>query len=175
MKHILIPTDFSIDSLNTVHAAIANYGEEKLKITLFHLLTMSSDISELMFPSMRNKHHQMISDDFHEACEILQNRYHSKVHSLRIKFGFGDTVSYLRNFIEGAKVDLIVVGQGVPLSLPSSRSVKMMPILERTGFPIEIIPSKNIAQHYADMKAINMLPPNEMKVPKPDKKYATKI
>lgn len=174
MKHLLIPTDFSIQSLNIVHAAIAAHdnGEEKLKITLFHLLSMSTDLSELVFRSMTNKHYEMVGEEFKEACEILQNRYSSKVKSINVKFGFGNTVQYLKNFLEGAKVDMVIIPSDAELTLPSTRSVEMVPLLKRTGVAIDVVSTKKSAKHI-DMSIINMMPANEMKVPKTDKKYAS--
>lgn len=175
MKHLLIPTDFSIQSLNAVHAAIAAHanGEDKLKITLFHLLRMSTDLSELVFRSMTNKHYEMVGEEFKEACEILHNRYSSKVKSITVKFGFGNTVQYLKNFLEGAKVDMVIIPSDVALTLPSGRSVEMVSLLKRTGIAMDVISTKKSAQQLIDLNIINMMPGNEMKVPKTDNKYAS--
>lgn len=175
MKHLLIPTDFSIQSLNAVHAAIAAHenGEDKLKITLFHLLSMSTDLSELVFRSMTNKHYEMVSSEFKDACEILQNRYSSKVKSITVKFGFGNTVQYLKNYLEGAKIDMVIIPSDVELTLPSTRSVEMIPLLKRTGVSMDIISTKKSAQQLTDLSIINMMPGNEIKVPKTDRKYAS--
>src|SRR5690348_8327030 len=104
MQHILIPTDFSIKSLNAIHTAATNSSDEKLQISLFHLLRPDYDIAQL-FRSRRNMHMDMISGEFHDACQIMQNRYNSVINAINIEFGFGTTASYLSNLLEGLKVD----------------------------------------------------------------------
>jgi hypothetical protein len=168
MKHILIPTDFSVQSLNAVHAAMATYNEASMKITLFHLLTVQDDISELLFRSTRNKHLSLITREYSEGCEILQNRYGSTLRGLNIKFGFGTTVAYLKNLLEGEQVTDILVCHDIKLRLPSSRSIEMLPMLKRTGYPITSVSSKTRKDSY-DMTKLSMLGEREMKIPKTEK------
>jgi len=174
MKHILIPTDFSIKSLNTVHAVLqSHHSEEQLKITLFHLLDTPADISALMFRSMRNKHYEMVSEDFAEACEILQNRYRSVIKSMHIKFGFGNSVSYVRNFLEGEGVSAVAYSSDMKLARPSKKSIDVIPLLKKTGFIIEDVRLISNGGQQVGISAVSMLPVNEMKVPKNHKDYAT--
>ncbi len=171
MKHVLIPTDFSINSLNAVHAAVAKY-EGVLNITLFHLMAMSGDISDLLYRSRRNKHLELITDDFNEAMQILQNRYGSRIRTIRVKFGFGDTPAYLRNFLEGERADVILVSPDIKLKLSSNRSVEIVPLLQASGTQIDWVPAAGAKKSF-DMGAINMFIGNELNVPETkDKRYA---
>lgn len=156
MKHLLIPTDFTVHSLNAIHAAVATHGKEPFKITLFHLLRMPGDIPDLLFPSLRNKHLQMITGEFREACEVLQNRYPSIIASLQVKFGFGTSVAYVRNLLEGEKVHIVFTCPDIQLSLPSPRSMEMISLLKRTGYAIETVPSHTVRKNYSDMKVIDL-------------------
>lgn len=158
MKHILIPTDFSLQSLNAVHAAVATHSEQPFKITLLHLLRMAEDIPQLLFRSMRSKQEEIITPDFREACEILQNRYESSIASIHIKLGFGSTKSYVQNLLEGEKIDLIFCCPDIQLALPSPRSVEMMSLLRKTGVIIETVPSRIGRETFTESK-------NEQKEP----------
>ncbi len=173
MKHLLIPTDFSIKSLNAIHAAVSHYKGEKIKITLFHLLNMPGGISDLLFRTSRNRHYDMVSTEFHEACQVLHNRHSSAISSIQIKFGAGSTVSYLQNFLEGEKVDAAIICPDIQLQAASAKSVDAVSLLKRTGIRIEAIPSAINDKQYYDVDSINMLPGNTIKVPKKDKSYAT--
>jgi hypothetical protein len=172
MKHILIPTDFSVQSLNAVHAAVAKYNE-KIKITLFHLLRTPGDIPEILFPSMRNKHMKIVTTEFKEACEILHNRYSSSLHALNIKFGFGTTRSYLQNLLEGEKVDEILICPDIQLGLPGSNSVEMTSLLKKTGWNIEYTSSRNKSS-IADFRPLITVVGNEIMILKKEQNYATK-
>lgn len=172
MKHILIPTDFSIQSLNVVHAVISGRNnDEQVKIVLFHLLDTTNDITDIMFRSQRNKHYELINENFAEACEILQNRYSSKISSIHIKFGFGTTAAYVRNFLEGEKIDVIALSHDLQLSGPSKKSVDAVRLLKDSGFALETFSLNNNPQTQAGINTINMLPGNELKLPKKDKEY----
>ena len=160
MKHILIPTDFTIASLKAVQAAVGAYEGEQLKITLFHLLE-PNDIGSL-FRSMRNKHYEMVTDDFNEACQILHNRHSTAISAMHIKFGFGTTVRYIENFLEGLKVDTIVHCGDIYLQETSPRSVAMLPLLLRSGYPVNTLQSPKAAQ----LSDLNSLPQRDIKIPK---------
>jgi hypothetical protein len=171
MKHVLIPTDFTVDSLNAVHAAISIYEDEQLVITLFHLLAMPNDISDLLYKSRRRRHEEMVTEEYNEALQVLQNRNSSRFKSIRIKFGFGNTVAYLQNLLEGEKVDRVLLCPDIKLIPPSARSIDMIPLLNRTGITIDNIPTKNVRKNMVDIGVINMMIGNELKVPKKEKGY----
>lgn len=167
MRHILIPTDFTVQSLQVVHAAVAKFGDEKIRITLLHMVRQPNDIASMLFASIRNKvraeQMNMVSEDFKETCEMLKNSYKSKLESIQIKFAVGDTAAFLRNYLEGANVDCIVYSDDAKLSLPSKDSVAMMPLINKCKYHKMILPSVQRAmRHQEEMQALTG---NEMKVP----------
>lgn len=168
MKHILIPTDFTLQSLSAVEAAVAKYGSERLKITLFHLVMMPAAIPDLLFRSVRNKQADRIPDEFHDGCQVLQNRYHSRIHSINAKFATGSTVAYLRNFLEGEQVSTVLICPDLNYLLPFKDSIYPEPLLKKTGYPIEYIMVSKLKKKHTDINAINMGRTNEMKIPKTD-------
>jgi hypothetical protein len=175
MKHILIPTDFSVQSLNAVHAAMATYNEASVKITLFHLMRMPDEIPDILFRSMRNKHLSLITEEFREGCEILENRYGSALQCLNIKFGFGTTVAYVKNLLEGEKITDIMVCPDIQLKMTSPRSIEMLSMLKKTGYKIDMVSSKT-RRTSQDMSTISMLTEREIKIPKTEREeyYAVK-
>lgn len=156
MKHIIIPTDFSIPSLNAVHSAMSVFNDAPVRITLFHLLRMPDELPGIVFRAMRNKHYSLITDEFKEGCEILENRYGTALDSLKVKFAFGSTVSYLRNWLDGEQVTDILTCPDIPLGLPSPKSVAMLPLLKNTGYNVISISSKARYQSL-DTTTISML------------------
>lgn len=169
MRHILIPTDFTVQSLNAVHAAVAAFGGEKLKVTLFHLLRQPGSLDGLLFASRRNsmraKQADMINEEFKETCEILKNTYKSKIESIQVKFGMGDTAAYVRNFLEGSKVNTVVYCTDTELGLPSKDSIPMMKLLQRTKYDTQVLPSaqQRALKHHEEMQELTG---NELRLPK---------
>lgn len=136
MKHVLIPTDFSIKSLKLVNAAVARFPEEELNITLVHALEPDHSISGLLLLSKRLSVHQLCTQEFMEACEVLRNKYASAVLHIRMEFYYGTTRAYLKNFLEARKVDAILLPEGNMLKMPSKASRDLIPELRRSGYPV---------------------------------------
>ena len=154
----MIPTDFSVQSLQVVHAAIASAGNEKLKVTLLHMLR-PADMGNTIFASFRNKQRaeqqSMLSEDFKETCEMLKNSYSSKLHAIQVKFVTGDTAAYLRHYLEGADVDCIVYAEDVKLAQPSKHSIDMLAVIKRCRYNKLVVPSVDrLSRHQQDMKQL---------------------
>ncbi|RYD55986.1 MAG: universal stress protein [Sphingobacteriales bacterium] len=136
MKHILIPTDFTIKSLQAVKAAADHFHDERIKITLFHLLELPFGIGDMLFRLNSHKNSKLIDADFTNACQIIQNKYHSSIESIDTVFGQGSTVSYLSNVLDGLDIDLIFLQQNLKLTQPDKRSINVVPMLYKTNYKI---------------------------------------
>lgn len=142
MKHVLIPTDFTIGSLQAVHAAVAAFPEEQIRISLLHLLEMPNGIGDLLMRAVRKEPTHLATSDFQKACEIILNKYGQRIHKMEAVFRYGSTRAYVQNMLEGLKIDTIVLDPEYKLSLPHSGSIKMVPLLKKSGYPIvEMAPS----------------------------------
>lgn len=173
MQHLLIPTDFSIQSLNAVHGVLAMKKNEEFKITLFHMLSMPEALPELLFRPFAQQEQRSINKDFMEACEIIQNKYGARLHSLRVKFAFWGTVAYLRNYLEGQKVDRIVLVNNMQLTKPYKTSLDCLPLLKKTGYPIDVLPERVISEAgETGIELINMKYGNGMEVKQNKEEYA---
>lgn len=164
MKRILIPTDFSIDSLNAVHAAVDAHKGNKISIVLLHLVDVDHDISSVLLRMMRRNYDLLITRDFEDTCQILQNRYRSSIQNIRIEFGFSGSKGWLNNFIEGARIDQIIACSDIQLRLPSRDSVAMMPLLRKAKIPL-LMTEAAAAKKNADLTLLNMMPEKGLRVP----------
>lgn len=104
MKNILVPTDFTVDSLVLLKKAIEN-EDEKLNLILAYGKPLPSSISELVFFSRSKILDSLESPSFKEAKGILENRYFSRVNSLRTDIFFGKNQNAFDNFLKGNKID----------------------------------------------------------------------
>lgn len=134
MKHLLIPTDFSIHSLKAVQAAVDAIPGHPLKITLFHLLSMPVAVTELLRRPKSIKGLNLVSEEFNDACAVLKNKYSSRIKDLKIEIAVGETKAFLANYLEGAKVDVVILQAGAKLDLPCKRSIDMVRLIRRTGW-----------------------------------------
>ena len=136
MKSILIPTDFSIKSLQLVRAAVERFPGTQLDITLVHALEPDHSISGLLMMTKRLGVHQLYTPEFTEACEVLRNKYASAVSRIRVEFYYGVTKRYLKDFLEARNVEAILFAGDYALKLPSKDSRNFYPELAASGYPV---------------------------------------
>ncbi len=136
MKHILIPTDFTIKSLKLVKAAVSRFPGEELNIILVHALEPDHSISGLLLMTKRLGVHQLYTPEFTEACEVLRNKYASVVRRIKIEFYYGNTRAYLKNFLDNRQIDAILLPEDYNLEKPSKASRDLSPELLRSGYPV---------------------------------------
>lgn len=109
MKNILIPTDFSLQSLKLIHAAVKKFNGQRLKIHLVHALETENSISDLLFFKKRLRANFLCSEKFVEACEVIKNKYESIISNIQIEFYFGQSNIYKKNFLEARNIDAIML------------------------------------------------------------------
>jgi aryl-phospho-beta-D-glucosidase BglC (GH1 family) len=145
MKHILIPTDFTIRSLQTVQAVADHFNGEPIRITLFHLLDMPSGIGDLLFRTTKNIKENIISSDFKTAYQVIANKYQSTISQMKIEFGQGSTAAYLSNVFEGLNVDAVFIPANSEFTLANSNSINPLPLIYKTKYKIIEMPVTTLA------------------------------
>lgn len=108
MRNVLIPTDFTVQSLDLVVAAAQKYEGEQLNITLMHALAMPDSIMDLILLSRNNDRYKLITKEFESACTILKNRYASVIHRISVRFMHGSTKAVFSNFVEASQASLFI-------------------------------------------------------------------
>ncbi len=137
-KTILIPTDFSIESLIPVkHAALENQ-DCQLEIILMYCCFQSSSITELLFYSPEKIINEAISFEFREACLILENTYQSKISRLSIDVFHGLSGSAFDNFVAGNQITEAVVLKNYSYKL-AKNGFDPMPYIRDSDLPYQEI------------------------------------
>ncbi|MGC3943048.1 MAG: universal stress protein [Chryseolinea sp.] len=138
MQHVLIPTDFTIESLNLLKAA-ATMNTRPKRIILFHAVELTDSITELLFFSKSAFIESISNKDFVTASKIIHNRYASTITSVEIDLFIGRGHRAFENFVAGNGVDLIVIPEAYTFRMPSNRSVDPLRFIHRTGKRIRMI------------------------------------
>lgn len=107
-RTILIPTDFTVESLIPVKqaATLGNYSEIEIVLMFCHLLPGS--ITDLLFYKPVRVIEEYATKEFEEACSIILNKHASRIHTLRIEVFHGTSDSAFENFIEGNRIDEVI-------------------------------------------------------------------
>lgn len=113
MAHkVLLPTDFSIDSLKVLKSYLQqSTPDSTFDIVLVHGQTLSDSISDLLFFSKYRLLKDLNIEHFEDAVKILQNKYDSKLSNVHIDVFTGHNQSAFQNYLEGNKIDEIVVSE----------------------------------------------------------------
>ncbi len=109
-KTILIPTDFSVQSLNILKSILGNNSSKtKFDIILIHGFRLSDSIMDLLFYSKHQQINTLTTSEFKEACGVIKNKYDSQINSLTIDLFTGFNVSSFNNYLEANKIEEIFV------------------------------------------------------------------
>ncbi len=108
MKTLLIPTDFTQQSLQSIPALGRQYYPQKVNIVLVHMLKITDNISELLMLSRRSVEYRHIPDNFYIRCRDLEEKYNYLINKINITFFYGSTVAVFNNFLEANDIDAIV-------------------------------------------------------------------
>jgi len=107
-RTILIPTDFSIESLIPVKQAALLSSYNEIEIVLMFCDLLPNSISDLLFYTPAKVIGRYSNKEFDEACSIIMNKYASKISSLRTEVFNGTSDAAFENFISGNKIDEVI-------------------------------------------------------------------
>lgn len=131
VKTILIPIDFSIESLNTLKYALEQNKQEKFKIVLFYAETLSTSISDLLFYSPIKRIQELSTPKFKDAIHIIKNTYESNIQQIRIELFHGYNKNAFLNFHEGFQIDLVYLPANYRLT-PKQRGFDPIPLIKKS-------------------------------------------
>ncbi|WP_372756221.1 hypothetical protein [Mariniflexile sp.] len=109
MKTILIPTDFTIDSLSLVKNALNDEQESKVNIILAYGKKLPWSAMDLLYLSKNKFILNLQDEDFIEAKEIISNKYKSKINSFKIDVFHGFNQNAFNNFISSHRATHSVI------------------------------------------------------------------
>jgi hypothetical protein len=109
IQKVLMPTDFSIASLNLVKEVADRTVHHHLDIRLVYGLHLSNSITELLFFSKNKVLDSLQSADFMEACSLLKNKYFSKIISIQADLIVGNNRNYINHYIHAEAIDRVFV------------------------------------------------------------------
>ena len=107
-KTVLIPTDFTIQSLNILKTFLNQNPNNQYDIVLVHGLNIGDSIRDLLFFSKNKQIQELSNDAFIEAFEVIKNKFDSQINSLKIDFFTGSNQAAFNNFIEGNQINQII-------------------------------------------------------------------
>jgi hypothetical protein len=137
--NILIPTDFSLASLNAVTALVQQNPDQRFNIVLVHFLQLSDSITELLMLSRRSREYQHISPEFEAQLNELRTAYSDQITTIGTEFFYGSTVAVFRNYLETKQTERIIMLQGHSYAKITANSIDPTLLLQRSGCRLAIL------------------------------------
>ncbi|GAA0879468.1 hypothetical protein GCM10009119_24360 [Algoriphagus jejuensis] len=137
-RTILIPTDFTVTSLNIAKIAMQKSCEhhEKINLILLHGLMASTSITELLFYSKRKVLDKLETPEFHASCKLLLAKFEDKIERMTVDIFSGINQSAFENYTSANRVDEAFIPVNNKLKLKNSDSFDMIPFFRKSKLKI---------------------------------------
>lgn len=138
-KTILIPTDFTVQSLNVLKAVLNNTTSDvQYDVILLHGVISSDSIRDLLFYSKANHIQSLSNPEFEEAFEIIKNKFDSMINSFRIDLFSGSNQTSFNNYVEANRV-VEIITSNQKLKLTSGNSFDLSRYISKCTLEVSVI------------------------------------
>ncbi|MDM8175706.1 MULTISPECIES: hypothetical protein [Olivibacter] len=130
MKKILIPTDFSGQSLDILTDYLLSCNEKEVSVLFFSVVKLSDSITDLLLLSKRTKEIELIPRSFENYCRCIQDEF-ERIKDVRFEYFYGNTIALFRNFLDANRIDEIVYDPSIELQMITKESSDPIDLIER--------------------------------------------
>lgn len=136
MRNVLIPTDFTLQSLQLAQKALDALDHQPTNIILFHAFDINMQSPELLGSSRRLPYAEVLTDEFRNGCRRLKTTYSKFLKEVNIRHMYGSTVPVFRNFVDANDIDLIICPNDFVFSKVTESSVNPDKMFRKSGVPV---------------------------------------
>lgn len=134
IKTILIPTDFKVESLNTLKHALQDNAIFELEVILLHSEILSDSITDLLFYSAESIIKPLLTPTFEEALSFIRTNF-KEIKSLSLEVTHSNNEEAIKQLLLSKKVDEIIIPKTYKLQL-TKKAFDSIPLLKKSGFPV---------------------------------------
>jgi len=135
MKHVLIPSDFSRQSIELVSLVVNQFPGEKISIILFHAFDIPDSEAHIMRYASERRLAGLVNEEFRRACRRVSVT-HANIREVNIRCFYGNTSFVFQNFLEANKIDIIVFPDGYSPKMLSPNSIDPAGLIYKSGLPV---------------------------------------
>ncbi len=128
---ILIPTDFHVESLNTLKLAMNHLETYEVDVVLMYAQDLGNSITDLLFYNPKKLVESLRTKEFDEALSILKNRFETRIKSISYEIFHGYRVKLMEDFIESKKIDSIFLPKSYHLQM-SKNGFDTIPLIKKS-------------------------------------------
>lgn len=148
MRNVLIPTDFSVASLELADKTAQSLEGESLNIILFHAFEIPFFASDVFDLRGKLPYADLVTEAFRNACKRVKLQHPKTIRSIVIRHQYGNSAAVFRNFVDANDIDLIVCPDFYVFQSVHTGSVNPVPLFPKGGVPLmkEFRPKKKPAE-----------------------------
>jgi hypothetical protein len=148
MRNVLIPTDFSVASLELADKTAQTLEGESLNIILFHAFEIPFFVVDMLDIRSKLPYADLVTEPFRNACKRVKLQHSKTIHSIVIRHLYGSTAAVFRNFVDANDIDLIVCPDFYVFQAVHKGSVNPVPLFKKGGVPLlkEFRPKKKAVE-----------------------------
>jgi hypothetical protein len=143
LNNILIPTDFSLRSVNDAADAVRNIGGRS-DIFFFHALDTADSLTEAIAMLGMRGDGRLVSDDFRAKCKKIKNE-HWEIMNIFIRILYGLSLPAFKAFADANAIDMIFLPESYRFRSVSRGSVDPASWFSRSGIPV--VSRKTVSQN----------------------------
>lgn len=136
MRNVLIPTDFSVASIELVDKTAQSLEGESLNIILFHAFEIPFFVSDLYDLKGKLPYAELVTEPFRNACKRVKLQHPKTIRSIVIRHQYGNTAAVFRNFVDANDIDLIICPDFYVYQAVHTGSVNPVPMFQKGGIPM---------------------------------------
>lgn len=156
-KNILVPTDFTVESLAIVKALLANSPEGcRYNITLLHGVHLDDSIMDLLFFSRAKQISQLSNPTFDSALCDIKSKYAATFNAVRQDIFSGINQNAFNNYLEANRIDEAYVISGYAPRQAGKGSFDLVPYIMASGIKVKALEANIIRQMPEKDQAVEM-------------------
>jgi hypothetical protein len=136
MRNVLIPTDYSLASLELVEKTVQSLQHQNLNIILFHAFEIPFFASDIVGNNGKLPYRDIITDAFRNGCKRLKEQYPRSIQSILLRHLYGNTSAVFHNFCDANDIDLIVFPEHYVFRPVHPQSVNPASMFRKSGLPL---------------------------------------
>ena len=132
-KNFILPTDFSVKSLNLVREALEKFPDTRVNLWLVHGIHLPTSITELLFYSKLRHLNRLQNLEFISACHMIRNKYQNQLESLNVDLINSINPSYINAYMEAREINEVLIPKNFRFKQVERNSFDLTPLLK--GIP----------------------------------------
>lgn len=134
MKRILIPTDFSENSIKLLEKLSYNH-DGGFDLLFTHLFYLPDGIQDLLFSTYRLREYKFVTPEFKLAYDtyIEKHQLPKMFADVPVRFFYGNTLAFFKNFLKANNINVIAFSNQFPVKKLNSSSIDIHTVINKCG------------------------------------------